>query len=369
MCSKEKFTVSHFTIEMNQIANIQTKSMRKMSEKRQRESSVMSDRHVKVIYPDGFNPLPESSAFKSTKHDEHTTPQTSVQGSSDGKPVTKKLKTNCVFSETMQCFVKLVRLADAISLQGNESLPKIFYGKNDFVDSSVSLLQSKPLSNFVDQPPTSLIKTLSDERTLRKKLRQALVEATVTGNLKGLEEYLSTSEMYLKGLASIANKSGETPLMTATINGHLNVVQFLVERAKVDLSESGIIWGVGDQRIRPIIGTALHAAVVKGHYHVVNYLSGVGQSIINEETDGGLTALQLAAIHLTGVNQRQIVFCLLVHGADYTVQDGNRKQCWELTKSEDFTTALVNFWLLDDVSNQKKKLKAALSSHRFFLKP
>ena len=240
----------------------------------------------------------------------------------DNKPAAKKFKTDNDFAGMPRCSLKL---PNSVTLQA----------------SVVPL--SQPIS-LVDQSPTSVPNTLID---VKRIMRQAILRTVKTGNLKYiskcLKKYSSTSDK-LSRWRGLANKSGETPLIIASVNGHINVVRFLVETAKVDLNEYGTIWSAGS---RPIIGTALHAAVILGNLRVLNYLSEVGlqvdQSFVNRKTRDGSTPLHLAAVHLAGKVQRNIVHRLLFHGADFTINDSTGKQCWQPSFGLGFTMLLVEF--------------------------
>ena len=180
----------------------------------------------------------------------------------------------------------------------------------------------------------------------QRVIRQAIMQTARSGNLnyifKCIKKYPSTSDKAT--LAShrtgLANERGETPLIIASVNGHIHVVRFLVETAKVDLNEYGTIWSADGQ---PIIGTALHAAVVAGNIRVLSYLLEVGQSIVDSKTRNGSTPLHLAAIYLAGEIQRKIVHRLLFYGADFAIRDSAGNQCWQLTYRLDFIMSIVEF--------------------------
>lgn len=172
--------------------------------------------------------------------------------------------------------------------------------------------------------PTEVFLNINFKYELYKRTRQEIMHAVYSGNLiylkqRYLSSLLSIEPKFadLTRLANIANGRGETPLITASMRGKISAVEFLVETLKVDVRKSGNIYVSNDQYIPPIVGTALHAAVVGNSVDVVEYLAEVGESsIINAKTNDGLTALRLAIIHTTGEIQHYIVHCLLAHGAD-----------------------------------------------------
>lgn len=229
-----------------------------------------------------------------------------------------------------------------------EELPNSVHSSEPQPDSSPSLPLPPPKLSceFNGQLATSLREKLFARRESLRSIHRAILQAAHSGTEECVKEYLSTSDeasVPLTQLAKTANALGETPLIIASIRGHLDVVRFLVEKAKVDVNQHGIFYVGNGQDVRPIIGTALHAAVVASQLHVVNFLAEIGKSNINEVTSDGSTALHLVAIYTTGDIQRNIVHCLLAHGANSTISDGEGKECWERAADVDFLMHLVEF--------------------------
>ena len=218
--------------------------------------------------------------------------------------------------------------------------------------SSLPLPKPKPsCCGFNGKSPSASLRAkLYIRSDLFKKIHQTFMRAIHTGNVEFLKRYPpnEVSENLLVQLARTADAFGKTPLIIASIKGHLDVVRFLVEKVKVGVNQPGIIYIGIDQDIRPITGTALHAAVFAGHHHVVSYLAEVGKASVNGRTSDGSTALHLAATYLTGEIQQKIVRCLLVHGADSIIVDREGKECWERAPDADFYMQLIRFWLSDD---------------------
>ena len=145
------------------------------------------------------------------------------------------------------------------------------------------------------------------------------------------------------------NSFGETPLIAECTKGKLHLVQHLVEKDKVNVNERGNFWMHGRIRLRKC--TALHAAVMASQVHVVNYLlqntrinvdaTADTNLEIESVTDKGATALHLAACHVVGEDQNEIVLSLLTHGARSDIKNAAGKQWWELATSLDLAKRLL----------------------------
>lgn len=202
----------------------------------------------------------------------------------------------------------------------------------------------------------------------------SLFRAAKTGRIDFIESYELTwgKTTHLTDLASKPNSRGETPLILASKNGHLNVVRYLIEDVRVDIDQRGKFWK--RDRFCQINGTALHAAVIAGQSHIVNYLvdccepdiDATTKRLYRRDTSGGSTALHLAVIHLSGGVQKQIVTCLLFHGADWTIVDDHGDQCWELTNDVELSKLMIRFDVGLDSSRNIKSLNMAHKWARSF---
>ncbi len=124
---------------------------------------------------------------------------------------------------------------------------------------------------------------------------------------------------YLANLPNIdinlANKSGETPLMIASIEGNLPVVEFLVSNKKAEINTNGwtplqyactrgnletaqflVANGAKINALSPSNTTALMMAVMSGNEYLVKFLldSGADLRIRNHQ---GLTAIDFAVVY------------------------------------------------------------------------
>ncbi len=121
-------------------------------------------------------------------------------------------------------------------------------------------------------------------------------------NLKSLEEI---KELLKKGAdVEASNRYGNTALMVAVYNGHLEVVKYLAE-CGVDLEVKD-----GD--------TALMKAAINGHLDVVKCLAECGADV-HQKDRYEQTALVEAATH----GHWEVVKCLVELGADLEAQDKN----------------------------------------------
>jgi len=102
----------------------------------------------------------------------------------------------------------------------------------------------------------------------------------------------------------LSNKSGETPLMMASIQGNLPLVQTLVLKNKAMVDHIG--W------------TPLHYACAKGHFDVAQFLIANGATV-DAMSIGNTTPLMMAVQS----GNEQLVKLLLDKGADLQIQNNN----------------------------------------------
>ena len=102
----------------------------------------------------------------------------------------------------------------------------------------------------------------------------------------------------------LSNKSGETPLMMASIQGNLPLVQTLVLKNKAMVDHIG--W------------TPLHYACAKGHFDVAQFLIANGATV-DAPSVGNTTPLMMAVQS----GNEQLVKLLLDKGADLQIRNNN----------------------------------------------
>jgi len=157
----------------------------------------------------------------------------------------------------------------------------------------------------------SLIKAGISPNTLDPKGNPMLFLA-VKDNSSKVIDYLTN----LPGIdVNLANKSGETPLMIASIEGNLQVVKYLVLTKKADINNSGwtplqyactrgqlevaqflVANGAKVNALSPNNSTALMMSVMSGNEYLVKFLldNGADLKVRNQQ---GLTAIDFADIY------------------------------------------------------------------------
>lgn len=129
-----------------------------------------------------------------------------------------------------------------------------------------------------------------------------LFHAAASGDLEEVKSALAHgSDVNFRG------PGGFAPLNAAARNGHLEIVQYLVERgANIDQNDNHLH------------KTALLAASFERHFDIVQYLVEKGANV-NAQSMNGFTPLHDAAY----VGNLQIVRFLVDHGADVRIKNGH----------------------------------------------
>ena len=87
------------------------------------------------------------------------------------------------------------------------------------------------------------------------------------------------AELPLTGLSGVT--AGLAPVQIATINGHLEVVQYLINKVSAEIVHTD-----------PPVA---HLAAMHGHTSILEYLHSLGVSLAEEDPDGSFPALEAAA--------------------------------------------------------------------------
>lgn len=138
-------------------------------------------------------------------------------------------------------------------------------------------------------------------------------------------------------LAQSYNEMGETPLLVAISNRHLNVVQFLVGVLEIDISQEGrFSWkDLNYLKIPP-----LFAAIISDQMSIIHYLIETKKVAVNLD----LFLSDSSTHHITELFRNKIDVLELI-GAAYILH-GDRESClcglsyWE--KSESFVPVPVD---------------------------
>ena len=144
------------------------------------------------------------------------------------------------------------------------------------------------------------------------------------GSLKVIDLLLGNKDIDV----NLANKSGETPLMMASIDGNLPLVKTLVLGHKAQLDHIG--W------------TPLHYACANGHLDIAQFLIANGASI-DSLSQGNTTPLMMA---VSSGNEQLIKF-LLDNGADIRMRNHEGYSAIDvaaLFSKEDIREGLISRW-------------------------
>ena len=173
----------------------------------------------------------------------------------------------------------------------------------------------------------SLIKAGVSPNTLDPKGNPMLFLAVKDGSSKVID-YLTN----LPGIdINLANQSGETPLMIASIEGNLAVVKYLVLTKKADINNSG--W------------TPLQYACTRGHLEVAQFLVANGAKV-NALSPNNSTALMMSVMS----GNEYLVKFLLDTGADLKIR--NQQGLTAI----DFADIYVKPWIGDGLRSRWAKL-------------
>ena len=173
----------------------------------------------------------------------------------------------------------------------------------------------------------SLIKAGVSPNTLDPKGNPMLFLA-VKENSSKVIDYLTN----LPGIdINLPNKSGETPLMIASIEGNLPVVKYLVLTKKADVNNSG--W------------TPLQYACTRGHLEVAEFLVANGAKV-NALSPNNSTALMMSVMS----GNEYLVKYLLDNGADLKMR--NQQGLTAI----DFADIYIKPWIGDGLRSRWAKL-------------
>ncbi|KAF9977579.1 hypothetical protein BGZ73_005562 [Actinomortierella ambigua] len=128
---------------------------------------------------------------------------------------------------------------------------------------------------------------------------EELIECARYGELEEIQAVVQADGDKAKKLLSRQGEYGKTPLHMAAANGHLDVVQYLL-----DIITPGAVNTQNEQG-----NTALHWAATNGHYKVVEVLVTKGKADYKIKNAAGHTAMYEAEIH----EREQVVAWMLIN--------------------------------------------------------
>ena len=169
-----------------------------------------------------------------------------------------------------------------------------------------------------------LLKAGVSPNTLDPRGNPMLIVAIRDKSLKVIDLLLGNKDIDV----NLANKSGETPLMMASIEGEMPVVKTLVLQKKADVNKSG--W------------TPLHYACTTGKREVAEFLVENGAKV-NALSPGETTPLMMA-VHS---GNDQLVKFLLDNGADIRMRNHEGYSAIdvaELFSKSDIRDGLLSRW-------------------------
>jgi serine/threonine-protein phosphatase 6 regulatory ankyrin repeat subunit B len=172
------------------------------------------------------------------------------------------------------------------------------------MDINVTISGSEPLPQLGQSSSSSQALIESTFTLLKKQAELLLMHAASTGDNDTVKSLLDQNTVDVNYYA----EDGETPLMMAAENNHVDVIKTLLLAGASKL--------VNHQTNRG--RTALMAASQNGHIEVVKCLITEGVNI-NVQTSNGWTALMAASQN----GHIEVVKCLITEGVNINVQTSN----------------------------------------------
>lgn len=197
------------------------------------------------------------------------------------------------------------------------------YGKKEII--SIPLLEDMGVYIMIKKTGIIFLTFLLTLSVMAQdnKVKQKAFAIVKSGNLTALKELVQSQKL---SLVQILNSKKRTLLHEASYAGQLEIVQYLVVNAKLDVNQKdGLGW------------TPLMDSIVQGKSDVFNYLSSLKNKIdLEVKNEKGETALFIAAQN----KKIEYIKTLIEKGADIKVTD-------------------IEGWSLLEVAVQKKDLDMA----------
>jgi len=172
--------------------------------------------------------------------------------------------------------------------------------------------------------------------------------AAKDGNVAKLKQYLGTRKHDEVKSIVHSRTHGATPLVMAAKNGHIEVVQYLVEHCKADVEYAGSVTFDGET----IDGAPpLWCAAAAGHLDIVKYLIGKA-AFVNNTTLTNSTPLRAACFD----GHFEIVRYLVDNNADIEIANRHGHTCLMISCYKGHVN-IVNFLLEKGADVNRKSVK------------
>ena len=201
--------------------------------------------------------------------------------------------------------------------KGLNEINKSFNVIRNQINISNDQMQNQSI-NYMGAPPFQSISSMPVD------LEQNIFIACSQGKLSSVQWLVEKENVdVLKKVVSTNFKEGiwqgNTPIHIAGKKGQLPIVQYLVEKHNVDVN----VKGRSDR-------TPLHEACINGHFQIVEYLLSKGADIEAKDMYG-YTPLLLAVIN----NHANIAAHLIINGANKNAVDNEGRSSINLTENDD----------------------------------
>jgi ankyrin repeat protein len=155
--------------------------------------------------------------------------------------------------------------------------------------------------------------------TKEMDLPTKVFDASKNGYLQQLKRFLENKPPQVAKSVVATKTQGSTPLIMACKNGHLPVVEYIVEKCNADVEQVGTVSFDGEN----IEGAPpLWCAAAAGHFEIVKYLVRK-KAKVNNTTDSNSTPLRAACFD----GHFEIVRYLIDHKADIEIANRHGHTC------------------------------------------
>jgi ankyrin repeat protein len=177
------------------------------------------------------------------------------------------------------------------------------------------------------------------------------------GAMKGMTKY--TEFLLSRGVPiDLADSDGRTPLMKATVHGHLSTIKMLLERGANISRQDNFGWSVLHFATRQVGGHDFYLPIFN---YLVSAVAINASSALNLRDSDGRTPLMYAAVQGTG----SAIYSLVQSGADPTLEDHGGMTAYQITSDDSLkrTLALASAeWVMKAHSEWKQQIEREMGS-------